>query len=192
MKSRVNSAHVLAIIAIALALGGNAIAFTLGKNSVGTKQLKKNAVKTGKIAPEAVKAGKLAKNSIATDRLRPTSVTTEKLARESVGFNQLADRSVVARTLAFPFELKGSATIPAGSERVRIGPLICPPQSGGFVGASRFSAKAISGGFETDRPGVHVESSKMVGTNAWEVLATNDSGEDATVTVFVYCLLPYE
>ena len=49
MRDRITSAHVLALIAIVLAVGGNAFAFTLGKNSVGTKQLKKNAVIGAKV-----------------------------------------------------------------------------------------------------------------------------------------------
>jgi hypothetical protein len=49
MKERITSAHVLAIVAIVLALGGNAIAFTLGKSSVGTKQLKREAVTAAKV-----------------------------------------------------------------------------------------------------------------------------------------------
>lgn len=58
MRERITSAHVLALIAIVLAVGGNAFAFTLGKNSVGTKQLKKNSVTTKKIKKEAVTAAK--------------------------------------------------------------------------------------------------------------------------------------
>lgn len=46
---RISSAHVLAVIAIVLALGGNALAFTLGKNSVGSNQLKPNAVTSPKV-----------------------------------------------------------------------------------------------------------------------------------------------
>ncbi len=48
-KLRIDSAHVLGLIAIVLALGGNAFAFTLGKNSVGSKHLKRNAVNSAKV-----------------------------------------------------------------------------------------------------------------------------------------------
>lgn len=64
MKERISSAHVLAIIAIMLALGGNALAFHLGKNSVGSKQLKRNAVTTAKIKNEAITAVKVKKNTL--------------------------------------------------------------------------------------------------------------------------------
>ncbi len=56
MKPRINSAHVLALVAIVLALGGNAIAFTLGKNSVGTRQLKKDAVNSAKVKNRSLRA----------------------------------------------------------------------------------------------------------------------------------------
>ena len=54
MKERITSATVLALIAIVLAVGGNAVAFTLGKNWVGTKQLKKNAVTESEIKKNAI------------------------------------------------------------------------------------------------------------------------------------------
>jgi hypothetical protein len=64
MRHRIGSAHILALIAIILALGGNALAFTLGKNSVGPKQLKKNAVTTAKVKKEAITAAKVKKGTL--------------------------------------------------------------------------------------------------------------------------------
>lgn len=64
MKERISSAHVLAIVAIVLALGGNAVAFQLGKNSVGSKQLKKNAVTTAKVKKEAITGAKVKKGTL--------------------------------------------------------------------------------------------------------------------------------
>ncbi len=64
MRERITSAHVLALIAIVLAVGGNAFAFTLGKNSVDTKQLKKNSVTTAKIKNQAVTAAKVKKGTL--------------------------------------------------------------------------------------------------------------------------------
>jgi hypothetical protein len=56
-------AMVVAIIALILALTGTAFA-ALGKNSVGTRQLKSKAVTTGKIANNAVNAAKVADHSL--------------------------------------------------------------------------------------------------------------------------------
>lgn len=60
---RISSAHVIAMIALFVALGGVAWgAATLPKNSVGTKQLKNKAVTTKKIKNHAVTPQKLAAN----------------------------------------------------------------------------------------------------------------------------------
>jgi hypothetical protein len=64
---------IVAIIALVCALTGTAWA-ALGKNSVGSKQLKKNAVITSKIKKEAVTGGKVKK-----DTLTGTQINEEKL-----------------------------------------------------------------------------------------------------------------
>lgn len=56
-------AMVVAIVALVLALTGTAFA-ALGKNSVGTRQLKGKSVTTGKIANNAVNAAKVADHSL--------------------------------------------------------------------------------------------------------------------------------
>src|SRR5262249_15398723 len=56
-------AMVVALLALILALTGTAFA-ALGKNSVGTRQLKSKSVTTGKIATNAVNASKVADHSL--------------------------------------------------------------------------------------------------------------------------------
>src|SRR4029450_3651165 len=56
---RPSPALIISIIALIAALSGTAYA-ALGKNSVGSKQLKSKAVTTGKIANNAVTGGKVA------------------------------------------------------------------------------------------------------------------------------------
>lgn len=66
MKTKVgipSPAMIVALIALVAALSGTAYA-ALGKNSVGTKQLKAKAVTSGKIANNAVTSAKVAKNSL--------------------------------------------------------------------------------------------------------------------------------
>jgi hypothetical protein len=84
IRKRLTYANVVASVALFLVIGGATAFAALGRNTVGTPQLKKNAVKVGKIGPEAVKAGKLAKNAIATNRLREGVVTTSKLGAGAV------------------------------------------------------------------------------------------------------------
>jgi hypothetical protein len=61
--SRPSPAMVVAVIALIAALSGTAYA-ALGKNSVGTRQLKAKAVTSGKLANNAVTSAKVAKNSL--------------------------------------------------------------------------------------------------------------------------------
>src|ERR1700751_5111315 len=61
--SRPSPAMVVAVVALIAALSGTAYA-ALGKNSVGSRQLKAQAVTTGKIANNAVTSAKVAKTSL--------------------------------------------------------------------------------------------------------------------------------
>ncbi len=61
--SRPSPAMIVAIIALFAALSGSAYA-ALGKNTVGSKQLKAKAITTGKIANNAVNGTKVAPNSL--------------------------------------------------------------------------------------------------------------------------------
>ncbi len=54
-----SASMIVALIALVMAMGGTSYAMTLGKNSVGSKQLKKNAVTTKKIKNHAVTAAKI-------------------------------------------------------------------------------------------------------------------------------------
>src|SRR5262245_56690258 len=85
MRKRISSAHVLAVIAIILALGGNALAFTLGKNSVGSKQLKKNAVSTAKVKNEAVTAAKVRKGTLTGTQINASTLGTVPTAHLANG-----------------------------------------------------------------------------------------------------------
>lgn len=61
--SRPSPAMIVALIALFAALSGSAYA-ALGKNTVGSKQLKAKAVTTGKLANNAVNSAKVAKGSL--------------------------------------------------------------------------------------------------------------------------------
>lgn len=95
MKSihkRLTYANVMATIAVFLVLGGGAAfaAGKLGKNSVGTKQLKSNAVTTAKIK----------KNAVTAKKIKNGAVTAAKIAAGAVGAGQLANGSVTTEKIA--------------------------------------------------------------------------------------------
>src|ERR1700690_3247488 len=60
---RPSPAMVVAIVALVLALTGTAFA-ALGKNSVGSRQIKSKAITTGKLANNAVNGAKVANGSL--------------------------------------------------------------------------------------------------------------------------------
>lgn len=115
MKARINSAHVLALIAIVLALGGNAIALTLGKNSVGTKQLKKNSVTKAKIKKNAVTAAKIKKNAVTKAKIKNGAVNGAKIADGSVGGTEIDAASTPFSRIVY--EARGNATVALPKEK---------------------------------------------------------------------------
>jgi len=70
---------VVAVIALVCALTGTAWA-ALGKNSVGSKQLKKNAVVTAKIKKEAVTGGKVKKDTLTGTQINEGTLGAVPLA----------------------------------------------------------------------------------------------------------------
>jgi hypothetical protein len=104
MRARINSAHVLALIAIVLALGGNAFAFHLGKNSVGSKQLKKNAVTTKKIKDQAITAAKVKNGALTGTQINASTLDTVPTANAANAANtaNTANTAATANSLAPP------------------------------------------------------------------------------------------
>ncbi len=97
-RERISSAHVLALIAIILALGGNALAFTLGKNSVGSKQLKKNAITTAKIKKNAVTGAKIKAQAITAAQVKNGSLTGTQINASTLGQVPAANKAETANT----------------------------------------------------------------------------------------------
>src|ERR1700748_1185510 len=73
--SRPSPAMIVALIALFAALTGSAYA-ALGKNTVGSKQLKSKAVTTGKIANNAVTGAKVAKGSLTGENINLSALGT--------------------------------------------------------------------------------------------------------------------
>jgi len=64
IRKRLTYANVMSSIAVFLILGGATAFAALGKNTVGSKQLKKNSVTTAKIKKEAVTTAKLKNGAV--------------------------------------------------------------------------------------------------------------------------------
>lgn len=89
---------VVAYLALFVALGGSAYAFHLGKNSVGSKQLKKNAVVTAKVKNEAITAAKVKKGTLTGAQINLSTLGTVP----SAGNATTAGTASVAKSLAAP------------------------------------------------------------------------------------------
>jgi hypothetical protein len=69
-------AFVVSVVALVVALGGTSYAaFSLPKNSVGTRQLKKNGVATSKIKNNAVTTSKIKNGSVTASKINTSGLT---------------------------------------------------------------------------------------------------------------------
>lgn len=102
IRKRLTYANVMSTIAVFLVLGGGAAlaAGKLGKNSVGTKQLKNNSVTTAKIKNEAVTEAKLAGNAVSSAKLANGAVIGGKVAEGAISTGNLANKAVTEAKLA--------------------------------------------------------------------------------------------
>jgi hypothetical protein len=96
---RPSPALIVAIIALVAALTGTAWA-ALGKNSVGSKQLKKNAVTTAKIKNNAVTTGKIKDNAVIGSKIKDGSITGSKVNLATLGTVPNAASAGTAANLA--------------------------------------------------------------------------------------------
>ena len=86
IRKRLTYANVMSSIAVFLVIGGaTAFAAGLGKNSVGTKQLKKNAVTPAKIKKNAVTTAKIKKNAVTGVKIKDGTITGAKINAGSLG-----------------------------------------------------------------------------------------------------------
>ena len=78
IRRRLTYANVVATLGLFIAIGGaSAFAATeLGKNSVGSRQLKAKAVSTGKIAPNAVNGSRVANGSLTGEDIKLSALGT--------------------------------------------------------------------------------------------------------------------
>ena len=84
IRKHISPGLVVGIVAVFIALGGGAYA-AIGKNSVGSKQIKKNAVVTSKIRNNAVTSAKIKGNSVTTAKIKDGAVTGTKVEVATLG-----------------------------------------------------------------------------------------------------------
>lgn len=101
IRKRLTYANVMSTIAVFLMLGGGAAfaAVHLGKNTVGTKQLKKNAVSAAKVKNGAINGAKVADGSLTGADVADGSLTGAEIADGSIGTGDLANLAVTTAKL---------------------------------------------------------------------------------------------
>jgi hypothetical protein len=105
-RRRFGSAHVIALVALFVALGGTTWAAThLGKNSVKAKNIKKNAVTTKKIKDGAVVESKLGPDA------QVASIKVDKTGNLTVGTpgTSVVRKSLGVYCVGLPFSATGGS-----------------------------------------------------------------------------------
>lgn len=100
IRKRLTYANVMSSIAVFLVIGGGAAFAALGKNTVGTKQLKNNAVTAAKIKKEAVASGKIKNGAVVNGKLGSGAVSTDKIVDSAVTSGKLADGAATTGKIA--------------------------------------------------------------------------------------------
>jgi hypothetical protein len=166
IRSRFTSAHLIAMLALFVALGGSAFAFKLGKNSVRTKNIRAGAVTSEK----------LARNAVTTEKLVTDAVTSAKLATGAVTASKLGD--AVVRLAMKPLPDASNVIVTArcaAGERVISG--------GGSVTASNSADIA----FLASNPDT-ASAAEGAAPTGWTVNFNNDSGSTGTTTELAYAV----
>jgi len=99
IRKRLTYANVMSSIAVFLVIGGATAFAALGKNTVGSKQLKKNAVTTAKIKNNAVTTAKIKKGAVTGAKLNLATIgkVPSATSADSAGnANTVGGNSVVA------------------------------------------------------------------------------------------------
>jgi molybdopterin-binding protein len=99
IRQRLTYANVMSSIAVFLLIGGATAFAALGRNTVGTKQLKRNSVSAEKIKREAVSKQKLRTNSVITEKILNNAVTTPKIPDGAVITSKIPDSAVTSAKL---------------------------------------------------------------------------------------------
>ena len=119
---RPTPAMVVALIALAVAVGGTAVA----ANKIGTGQIKNNAITKKKIKKKAVSTNRLADKAVKDAKIAGGAVTLTKLAYGAVGATEIAGGGV-------------------GSTEIADGAVGATEMAGGGVGSSEIADNAVDG-----------------------------------------------
>ena len=128
---RPSPALIVSVLALVIALAGSAYAAGLGKNSVGSKQLKKNSVTTAKLKKGAVTAGKVKNGTLTGKQIDLAKLGTVPSAQTANALSAHEATHFVGNP-GEPGFLSGSKNIPP-SEPFNLAPASFVKDHDGFV-----------------------------------------------------------
>jgi hypothetical protein len=185
---RPSAALAVSVIALIAALGGTAYAgIVLGRNSVGTKQLRNRAVTTAKIHNGAITAKKLKKGLLVPHAARADVANAAGTAL-TAGHASSADSATAAASSAALTGVNvitsASITNPHGQET--FGEADCPAGQyvvggGAWNNAVKVGVESVNSSWPTR------QNATDAAPNAWGVWMNNTASTDSIFSVYAIC-----
>jgi hypothetical protein len=183
IKRLLTFANVMSVLAVFIALGGSAYAFKLGKNSVGTKQIKGSAVTAAKIKKDAVNGSKIRDSSVNGADLANGAVGSTKIANGAVLSAALASASVVGSKLGLVDTHVIATPLPDNGTLARAVATCDPGETliGGGANTAAFGEDILIEGNRPSKPDAS-EVANGEAFSSWETSAINKAGAPTGAT----------
>ncbi len=189
IRSRFTSAHLIALLALFVALGGSAYAVHLRKGAVKTRNIKNGAVVESKLANGAVTDPKIAAGAVTSAKIAAGSVTSAKIAAGAVTSANLAAGAVGANGVGDILVRSAIKPLPDGGNAAAIA--TCAPGErliggSGDVSTSNSQDVVVNGSSPSAADGSAVAPGQS--PRGWTVLGDNYAGGTFTANVIAYAL----
>lgn len=204
IRKRLTYANVMSSLAVFLVLGGGAaLAAGLGKNTVGTKQLKKEAVNAAKIKAGAVNGSKVQDGSLtgsdlnlgtigtvpsATKATTATSADSAKTA-ETAKTATTATTATTAGKLGRLTTVRADFEVKSGAGEKASETVTCPAGTQAIGGGGRNDAVSNEGRLISSRPSIGESTTPETGQgfDGWRVTLVNTGAGALNASVWVIC-----
>ncbi len=199
IRSRLTSAHLIALLALFVALGGSAYAVHLRKGAVKTRNIKNGAVVESKLANGAVTDPKIATGAVTNPKIVTGAVTNPKIATGAVTSAKIAADAVTGANLAAGavgangvgriLVRSASKPLPDGGNAAAIA--TCAPGErliggSGDVNTSNSQDVVVNGASPSAADGSAVAPGQS--PSGWTVLGNNYTGGTFSARVIAYAL----
>jgi hypothetical protein len=183
-KMRPSPAMVVAMLSLALAVGGTSYAaVSLPKKSVGTPQLKNNAVTSPKLKNGSVTGAKLKQGTVDAKSLAHGSITAAHVAPDSLTGGQINESTLGTVPSAATADSAGiqslTYTTASGSLPAHMGVTVHGDCPGGL--------RPISGGLRVDDPSTMYIVDGYPQGNGWTGNVANPDDAAHGITGYVVC-----